>query len=91
MYDCILGAWVKRETVLRIVEAIAPPLGQQTVLAARYSRCAMRLHVWFMLSLIMVMASIVSVFIFIPVVSANAIWVAVVAYILLASSLKWWF
>jgi hypothetical protein len=51
----------------------------------------MRLHVWFMLSLIMVMASIVSVFIFIPVVSANAIWVAVVAYILLASSLKWWF
>jgi hypothetical protein len=91
MYDCILGAWVKRETVLRIVEAIAPPLGQQTVLAARYSRSAMRLHVWFMLSLIMVMASIVSVFIFIPVVSANAIWVAVVAYILLASSLKWWF
>jgi hypothetical protein len=31
MYDCILGAWVKRETVLRIVEAVAPPLGQQTV------------------------------------------------------------
>ena len=31
MYDCILGAWVKRETVLRILEAVAPPLGQQTV------------------------------------------------------------
>jgi hypothetical protein len=32
MYDCILGAWVKRETVLRIIlDAVAPPLGQQTV------------------------------------------------------------
>jgi len=31
MYDCIQGAWVKREAVLRIVEAVAPPLGQQTV------------------------------------------------------------
>jgi hypothetical protein len=51
----------------------------------------MRLHVWFMLSLIMVITSIVSVFIFIPFVSVNAIWVAVVAYLLLASSLKWWF
>jgi hypothetical protein len=31
MYDSIPGAWVKRETVLRIVEVVAPPLGQQTV------------------------------------------------------------
>ncbi len=51
----------------------------------------MRLHVWFALSLIMAMASIVSVFVFIPVVSAYAFWMVVGAYIILASSLKWWF
>jgi hypothetical protein len=51
----------------------------------------MRIHAWFALSLIMVMASIVSVFVFIPVVSAYAFWMAVGAYIILASSLKWWF
>jgi hypothetical protein len=51
----------------------------------------MRINIWFALSLILVMASIVSVFIFIPVVSDYAFWMAVGAYILLASSRKWWF
>ena len=60
-------------------------------MALHESPFAMRLHVWFALSLIMAMASIVSVFIFIPVVSAYAFWMAVGAYIILASSLKWWF
>jgi hypothetical protein len=92
MYDCILGAWVKRETVLRILEGrCAASRSADSFLAARYSRCAMRIHAWFALSLMMVMASIVSVFIFIPVVSAYAFWMAVGAYIILASSLKWWF
>jgi len=81
MYDSIPSAWVKRETVLRIVEARC----------AASRRCAMRLHIWFALSLIMTIASIVSVFIFIPVVSAYAFWMVVGAYIILASSLKWWF
>jgi hypothetical protein len=83
---------VKRETILRIVESVAPPLGHQTVfLAARYIRCAMRLQVWFALSLIMAMASIVSVFVFIPIVSMYAFWMLIGAYIILASSLKHWF
>jgi hypothetical protein len=51
----------------------------------------MRLHIWFALSLIMAIAAIVSVFVFIPVVSAYAFWMVVGAYIILASSLKWWF
>jgi hypothetical protein len=51
----------------------------------------MRLHVWFALSLIMAISSVVSVFIFIPVISVYAFWIVVAAYIILASSLKWWF
>jgi len=51
----------------------------------------MRLHVWFLLSLIMAISSVVSVFVFIPFVSAYAFWVVVGAYLILASSLKWWF
>jgi hypothetical protein len=51
----------------------------------------MRLHFWFALSLIMTIASIVSVFIFIPFVTAYAFWIVAGAYIMLASSAKWWF
>jgi hypothetical protein len=39
----------------------------------------------------MAISSVVGVFIFIPLVSAYAFWIAVGAYIILASSLKWWF
>jgi hypothetical protein len=81
---------VKRETVLRIVAAVAP-LGQQTAFGCTYSRCAMRLHFFFALSLIMAVASIVGVFVFIPLVSAYAFWIAVAAYVILASSReRWW-
>jgi len=51
----------------------------------------MRLHFLFLISLMMAIASIIGVFIFIPFVSANAFWIAVAAYVLLASSIKWWF
>jgi hypothetical protein len=51
----------------------------------------MRLHVWFALSLIAAITSVVSVFVFIPLVSPFAFWMAVGAYIILASSLKHWF
>jgi hypothetical protein len=51
----------------------------------------MRLHVWFALSLIMTIASIISVFIFIPLVSVYSFWFAAGAYLLLASSLRRWF
>ena len=47
----------------------------------------MRIHVWFSY---MAMAAILSVFIFIPFVSAYAFWIAVAAYLLLASSCGWW-
>jgi hypothetical protein len=50
----------------------------------------MRLHVWFPISFMMAMAAILSVFIFIPFVSAYAFWIAVAAYLLLASSCGWW-
>jgi hypothetical protein len=39
----------------------------------------------------MAIASIVSVFIFIPIISLYAFWVLIGAYIILASSLKHWF
>lgn len=51
----------------------------------------MRLNVWFALSLIMLTVSIISVFSFIPLFSANAFWFVVAAYVLLASSHRWWF
>lgn len=51
----------------------------------------MRLHVWFAVSLIATTASIISVFSFIPLVSAYAFWFVVGAYILLASSHRRWF
>ena len=51
----------------------------------------MRLHIWFALSLMMAIASVVGVFVFIPIVSAYAFWMIVSAYIILASSRKWWF
>jgi hypothetical protein len=51
----------------------------------------MRLHVWFAVSLMMAIASVVGVFVFIPLVSAYAFWFAVTAYVILASSRKWWF
>jgi hypothetical protein len=51
----------------------------------------MRLHVWFAVSLMMAIASVVGVFIFIPLGSAHAFWIAVAAYVILASSRKWWF
>jgi hypothetical protein len=80
---------VKRETVLRIVAAVAP-LGQQTVFGCTL-RCAMRLHLFFALSLIMAVASVVGVFVFIPLISAYAFWIAVAAYVILASSReRWW-
>ena len=47
---------------------------------------AMRLNVWFLISLIMAVASVVGVFIFLPLISANAFWIAVAAYMTLASS-----
>jgi hypothetical protein len=51
----------------------------------------MRLHFFFALSLIMAVASIVGVFVFIPLVSAYAFWIAVAAYVILASSReRWW-
>jgi hypothetical protein len=46
----------------------------------------MRLHIWFAISLIMATAAIVSVFTFIPFVSAYAFWIATTAWVLLASS-----
>jgi hypothetical protein len=54
-------------------------------------RFAMRLHYWFAISLMMAIASVVGVFIFIPLVSAHVFWIAVAAYVILASSRKWWF
>ena len=42
----------------------------------------------FAFSLIMAMLAIVSVFIYIPMISEYAFWVAVAAYIILAST--WW-
>ena len=42
----------------------------------------------FPFSLIMAMLAIVSVFVYIPMISEYAFWVAVAAYIILASS--WW-
>ena len=42
----------------------------------------------FAFSLIMAMLAIVSVFVYIPMISEYAFWVAVAAYIILASS--WW-
>jgi hypothetical protein len=42
----------------------------------------------FAFSLIMAILAIVSVFVYIPVVSDHAFWVAVAAYIILAST--WW-
>ena len=50
-----------------------------------------RVHFGFLLSLIMAIASVVGVFIFIPLISPFAFWIAVGAYLLLASSIKWWF
>jgi hypothetical protein len=52
---------------------------------------AMRLHYWFAISLMMAIASVVGIFIFIPLISAYAFWIAVTAYVILASSRKWWF
>ena len=46
----------------------------------------MRLHVWLLISLMMAIASVVGVFIFLPLISANAFWIAVAAYMILASS-----
>jgi hypothetical protein len=60
-------------------------------LVACESSCAMRFHVWFALSLIMATTSIISVFVFIPLVSAYAFWFVVAAYIFLASSHRRWF
>lgn len=51
----------------------------------------MRLHVWFALSLMMAIAAVVGVFIFIPFVSAYAFWIMITAYVILASSRRWWF
>ena len=50
----------------------------------------MRLHIWFPISFMMAMAAIVSVFMFIPFVSTYAFWITVAAYLLLASSCRWW-
>jgi hypothetical protein len=50
-----------------------------------------RVHFGFLLSLIMAIAAVVGVFIFIPLISPFAFWIAVGAYLLLASSRKWWF
>jgi hypothetical protein len=41
------------------------------------------------LSLVMAILSVVSVFIWIPLVSDYAFWLAVVAYIILASAFRW--
>jgi hypothetical protein len=60
-------------------------------LVTRCSRCAMRLNVWFALSLILLTVSIISVFSFVPLFSAYAFWFVVGAYVLLASSHRQWF
>jgi hypothetical protein len=77
--------------MLRIVRPLRLSVSRRFFLVALYSGCAMRLHVWFALSLIMTIASIISVFIFIPLVSVYAFWFAAGAYLLLASSLRRWF
>jgi hypothetical protein len=44
----------------------------------------------FMISLVMTLLAIVSVFIFIPLVSEYAFWIVVAAYIILGGSRRWW-
>ena len=48
----------------------------------------MTMRFGFAFSLIMAMLAIVSVFVYIPMISEYAFWVAVAAYIILAST--WW-